>query len=327
MLSSVSSYVSNQAQNLVLATKTSSGSKDFATQFKSALKSEDSKKLYAACQDLESVFVNTVIKTMRQSIQKGGLMGDSFAEETYQSMLDEEYSKQIGKTRTLGIADMLYKQLSQNISDEVSDIKSTLTSQSGSSPAAENTSSNNGTTTVSTSSVKSNSVDNTSPVYELSETTAADATTTTTETAVVDVVETANNLSGPQEGKYVDFSKANWQLKWNEMWGQYNMVVTQSTNPSNVGKKITDLNWGNDHPVIYAQQYATGRLTNPQGDSIDVSELGRSSTNRTSNSYHTSNNYTDNNSSNSTDYSSNSIDNNNSISNSSDPDYSDGWAS
>ncbi|MEQ8173743.1 MAG: rod-binding protein [Syntrophomonadaceae bacterium] len=153
MLSSVNNNISNQASNLVLASKTSSGSKDFATQFASALKSEDSKKLYQACQDLESVFVNTVMKTMRQSIQKGGLLGDSFAEETFQSMLDEEYSKQVSKTRTLGIADMLYKQLSRNITD-----KSTPTGQSGSSPGAastrENTSSNQGNTAVSTDSLK-----------------------------------------------------------------------------------------------------------------------------------------------------------------------------
>ena len=326
MLSSVSNYVSNQAQNLVLASKKTGGSKDFATQFASALKSEDSKKLYEACQDLESVFVNTVVKTMRQSIQKSGLMGDSFAEETYQSMLDEEYSKQISQTKTLGIADMLYKQLSQDISSEVSEIKSTLAGQPGSSqPAAstqENTSSDYGTTTVSASPVKSDSVKNSAPAYELSDTTAA----TETEKVTPEELFGTDSVAGPANEKYIDFSKAHWQLKWNEMWGQYNQVVTQSTNSSNVGKKITALNWGNEHPVIYAQQYATGRLTNAQGSSIEVGALDSGiSSNQTSNSYtnysNSSSSTYDNNSS------SNTYEDNNSTSGNSDPDYSDGWAS
>jgi len=129
-------------------------------------------------------------------------------------------------------------------------------------------------------------------------------------------------------GKVDVFSKANWQLKWNEMWGKYNQIVTQSTNPSNVGKSITALNFSNDHPVIYAQQYASGRLTNSQGVSIEVGALGSSgsSSNTSSSSNHinsspssstfstgTNSHYTTSDSS--------------SGSNASDPDYSDGWAS
>lgn len=323
MLSSVNNYVSNQARNLVLASKTSGGSKDFATQFAAALKSENSKKLYQACQDLESVLVNTVIKAMRQSIPKSGLIGDSFAEETYQSMLDEEYSKQVSKSQTLGVADMLYKQLNRNISDEVSEIKSTFAGQSPASQSVaatgENTSSNTGTTTVSTGSVESSSVKSTAPAYELSETTAA----TETETITPEELFGPDCVAGPADGKYVDFSKANWQLKWNEMWGKYNQTVTQSTNASNVGKSITALNFSNDHPVIYAQQYATGRLTNSHGESIEVGALG-SSTSTSSSSTHSSNTSSTYSTATSSHYTTN---DSSSGSNASDPDYSDGWAS
>lgn len=318
MLSSVNNYVSNQARNLVLASKTAGG-KDFATQFASALKRENSKKLYQACQDLESVLVNTVIKAMRQSIPKSGLTGNSFAEETYQSMLDEEYSKQISKSQTLGVADMLYRQLSRNISDEVSSLASQPVDAN-----QENASSNIGTTTVSTSPEKSSSVKSTAPTYELSDTSAA----TETEAITPEEILGTDCVTGPPDGKYIDFSKANWQLKWNEMWGKYNQIVTQSTNPSNVGKSITALNFSNDHPVIYAQQYASGRLTNSQGVSIEVGALGSSgsSSNTSSSSNHinsspssstfstgTNSHYTTSDSS--------------SGSNASDPDYSDGWAS
>lgn len=77
----------------------------------SALQSEDDKKLYEACQELESVFLNKVFDAMRASIPHSDLINRGFATETYESMLYEEYSKEISKTHSLGIADILYQQL------------------------------------------------------------------------------------------------------------------------------------------------------------------------------------------------------------------------
>ena len=70
-------------------------------------------KLKSACQDFESVFLNMILKDMRNTIPKDSLYDDTSAEDTFQGMLDEQYSKEMAKKGT-GLADMMYKQLSRD---------------------------------------------------------------------------------------------------------------------------------------------------------------------------------------------------------------------
>jgi len=86
--------------------------KDFSRCLESAINEKNNKKLYEACQELESVFVNKLLECMRQSIPRGELSGQSFATDTFESMLYTEYARCISKTSSLGIADIIYKQLS-----------------------------------------------------------------------------------------------------------------------------------------------------------------------------------------------------------------------
>ncbi len=86
--------------------------KDFSRCLESAINEKNNKKLYAACQDLESVFVNKILDSMRQSIPRGEFTGRSFATETFESMLYMEYARSMSKTGSFGIADAIYKQLS-----------------------------------------------------------------------------------------------------------------------------------------------------------------------------------------------------------------------
>jgi flagellar protein FlgJ len=85
--------------------------KDFSQCLESAI-NENNKKLYEACQELESVFLNKVFDAMRQSIPRSDFTGHSFATDTFESMLYTEYARSISKTGSLGIADIIYKQLS-----------------------------------------------------------------------------------------------------------------------------------------------------------------------------------------------------------------------
>ncbi|MCL6518706.1 MAG: rod-binding protein [Armatimonadetes bacterium] len=70
-------------------------------------------KLRKACKEFESVLIHQLLTIMRQSIPKTDLFGDRREEELFNSMLDEEIAKQISLTNPLGIADMLYTQLSK----------------------------------------------------------------------------------------------------------------------------------------------------------------------------------------------------------------------
>lgn len=69
--------------------------------------------LYQACQEFESLFINEMFKSMRQSIPKGGLLDDSLGEDLFQGMLDEEIAKEAAQKDSFGLADMLYRELSQ----------------------------------------------------------------------------------------------------------------------------------------------------------------------------------------------------------------------
>ena len=58
----------------------------------------------------EALFINEMLKSMRQTIEKSDLNG-SDAEDTFQEMYDRELSQQLAKRNTLGVADMLVKHL------------------------------------------------------------------------------------------------------------------------------------------------------------------------------------------------------------------------
>ena len=69
-------------------------------------------QLRKACEDFEAIFVKQMLKSMKSTISKNGLLDGGFAEEIYDDMLYDEYAKKMTKTANFGIADSLYKQLS-----------------------------------------------------------------------------------------------------------------------------------------------------------------------------------------------------------------------
>lgn len=68
-------------------------------------------KLKAACQEMEAVFLNLLLRQMRASVPKTNLLGDSASKDTMQSLLDTEMTKNMADAGGIGIADMLYRQL------------------------------------------------------------------------------------------------------------------------------------------------------------------------------------------------------------------------
>jgi flagellar protein FlgJ len=75
-------------------------------------------QLRKACRDFESIFVNYMMKQMRQTVTKDGVIGSSQAQQLYTSMLDSEVAKNISQERGMGLAAMLYKQMSGNIDED-----------------------------------------------------------------------------------------------------------------------------------------------------------------------------------------------------------------
>ena len=73
--------------------------------------SEAEKKLRKACEEFESVFTYEMLKSMRKSIEKSDLFSGGQGEEIYESMLDQELSKNVAGKGSNSISEMLYQQL------------------------------------------------------------------------------------------------------------------------------------------------------------------------------------------------------------------------
>lgn len=108
-IDSMSPITASLEKSKQLADKVSN--KGFEEALKKAAESGDDEKLKKACQEFESVFLNMMLSTMRKTIPDGGLIEKSQATETFESMLDEEYSKSLSKSGGIGLADVLVKQL------------------------------------------------------------------------------------------------------------------------------------------------------------------------------------------------------------------------
>ncbi len=86
----------------------------FAGILNEAVNKKDDVLLKQTCKDLESVMVSIVLRSMRATVPKDSLYGDSLGTDVFTSMLDDEYAKKISDAGGFGLADMLYKQLSGN---------------------------------------------------------------------------------------------------------------------------------------------------------------------------------------------------------------------
>jgi len=68
-------------------------------------------KLYQLCLELETFLVKNLLTSMRNTVQKSGLIDDSFAGKMYEDMLYDEYAKDYTKNANFGLAEQAYRQL------------------------------------------------------------------------------------------------------------------------------------------------------------------------------------------------------------------------
>lgn len=91
---------------------------------------ETKEQLKKVAKDFESVIINELLKVMRQSVPKEGLVNGGFGEEIFSSMLDNEYSKEIANRGTLKISDIIEKQLNKYVEEGDNDKINQLTNLS-----------------------------------------------------------------------------------------------------------------------------------------------------------------------------------------------------
>jgi flagellar protein FlgJ len=89
------------------------GSSALALAGDKTMKSKD--KVANLAREFESVFMNQMLKAMRQTIPKNDLINGGHAEEIYSSLLDEEFSRQMAYTQQGGLSQSLANQLNMAI--------------------------------------------------------------------------------------------------------------------------------------------------------------------------------------------------------------------
>jgi len=89
---------------------------------------KDAAKIRKLSTEFEAMFLEQMLKGMRSSVQKSGFIDGGNAEEIYTSMLDTEYAKNMAQQRSLGLADMVERQLleSMGVKSDISTARPTL---------------------------------------------------------------------------------------------------------------------------------------------------------------------------------------------------------
>ena len=95
-----------QARNNALADEPSGSKTGFS---KTEIDKTD--RLYELCLELETFLVKNLLTSMRNTVQKSGLVDNSFAGKMYEDMLYDEYAKDFTKNASFGLADQAYLQL------------------------------------------------------------------------------------------------------------------------------------------------------------------------------------------------------------------------
>ena len=103
-----------QGQEMLKVNKDQEVEKSFGKLLEKAQTQQDDEQLKEACQEMESYFIQELYKIMRTSTQLGeGIITKGQHEEIFEDMLIEAQSKEATKAGGIGLADMLYRQLSK----------------------------------------------------------------------------------------------------------------------------------------------------------------------------------------------------------------------
>ena len=73
-------------------------------------KNNTNEELMSLSRQFESIFIHQLLKSMRSTIQKSGLF-ESHATRMYESMHDQELASLMSEQRSIGLADIVYKDL------------------------------------------------------------------------------------------------------------------------------------------------------------------------------------------------------------------------
>ena len=81
----------------------------------SATRNTEDEDLKKVSRELESVFVKLLLDTMDKTVPKEGIIGNSPAMETWKGLFYEKLAVKVSEQGSIGLADMIYRQLSKHL--------------------------------------------------------------------------------------------------------------------------------------------------------------------------------------------------------------------
>lgn len=79
------------------------------------------KDLKKVSEEFESLFLEIVLRSMRNTVQKSGLIDGGNAEDIYRGLLDVEYAKMLSSQRQTGLSDSIENYLRKSVENTVND--------------------------------------------------------------------------------------------------------------------------------------------------------------------------------------------------------------
>ena len=114
-INSAASSTENKLKNLNSSAAFDNAVSEAVNNGEKNVMNKQQKKLWDTCVEAESLFVGKMLKEMRKTVDKGEWLHGGYAEEIFEDMLYDEYSLQISKNSNLGMAKMLYNELSRRM--------------------------------------------------------------------------------------------------------------------------------------------------------------------------------------------------------------------
>jgi len=102
--------------NSVESVKGSVEQDSFEKKLQNAIDNNNEEQLKAACKEFEGIMLSMIYKQMKNAIPKSDLIPSDAGRDIFESMLDEALMEEASNGRGVGLADVLYKQLSRNLS-------------------------------------------------------------------------------------------------------------------------------------------------------------------------------------------------------------------
>lgn len=99
--------------NTAESSKSKAADDEFEKRLQEAVNNKDDKELKKVCNDFEGIILRMMYKEMRATVKKSDLIPNDPGRDIFESMMDDELMKEASKGAGLGLAEVLYKQLSR----------------------------------------------------------------------------------------------------------------------------------------------------------------------------------------------------------------------